>query len=31
MPAEAGKPIYNTPDAQRAWSKLLGLYKQALS
>jgi carboxymethylenebutenolidase len=30
MPAEAGKPIYNKPDAERAWSKLVALYKLAL-
>lgn len=30
MPAEAGKPIYNEPDAERAWAKLQALYKQAL-
>jgi carboxymethylenebutenolidase len=26
MPAEAGKPIYDKPDAERAWAKLLTLY-----
>lgn len=31
MPAEAGKPIYNEPDAERAWAKLQALYKTALS
>jgi len=31
MPAEAGKPIYNKPDAERAWGKLLALYKTALA
>jgi len=31
MPAEAGKPIYNKPDAEKAWSKLLALYKAALA
>jgi len=31
MPAEAGKPIYNKPDAERAWGKLLALYKEALA
>ena len=31
MPAEAGKPIYNKPDAERAWSKLMALYKAALA
>jgi carboxymethylenebutenolidase len=31
MPAEQGKPIYNQPDAEKAWAKLLALYKQALA
>ncbi len=31
MPAEVGKPIYNEPDAERAWAKLLALYKAALT
>lgn len=31
MPAEAGKPIYSKPDAERAWSKLVALYKAALA
>lgn len=31
MPAEAGKPIYNKPDAERAWAKLVALYKTALA
>src|SRR6185436_13473726 len=31
MPAEAGKPIYNKPDAERAWGKLVALYKTALA
>jgi carboxymethylenebutenolidase len=31
MPAEAGKPIYNKPDAERAWAKLQALYKTALT
>lgn len=30
MPAEAGKPIYNTPDAEKAWAKLVALYRAAL-
>jgi carboxymethylenebutenolidase len=30
MPAEVGKPIYNKPEAERAWGKLLALYKAAL-
>ncbi len=31
MPAEAGKPIYNKPDAERAWAKLVELYKAGLA
>ena len=31
MPAEKGKPIYNQPDAEKAWAKLLALYKTALA
>jgi carboxymethylenebutenolidase len=31
MPAEAGKPIYNKPDAEKAWAKLVALYKTALA
>ena len=31
MPAEAGKPIYEKGDAERAWTKLLALYKAALA
>jgi len=30
MPA-GGTPIYNKPDAERAWAKLLALYKSALA
>ena len=30
MPSQAGKPIYNKPDAERAWAKLLALYKAGL-
>ena len=30
MPLQDGKPIYNMPDAERAWSKLVTLYKTAL-
>jgi carboxymethylenebutenolidase len=30
MPANDGKPIYNKPDAERAWAKLVALYKAAL-
>lgn len=31
MPAQAGKPIYNKPDAERAWTKLEALYKRGLA
>ncbi len=31
MPAPANAPIYSKPDAERAWSELLALYKQALA
>jgi carboxymethylenebutenolidase len=31
MPLQAGKPIYNKPDAERAWVKLVALYKAALA
>lgn len=31
MPAGNGTPIYNKPDAERAWAKLLALYKKALA
>jgi hypothetical protein len=31
MPKQAsGDPIYNKPDAEKAWAKLLALYKAAL-
>ena len=30
MPAEVGKPIYNKPDAEKAWAKLVALYKTSL-
>jgi carboxymethylenebutenolidase len=30
MPAEASNPIYNKPEAERAWARLLALYKAAL-
>jgi carboxymethylenebutenolidase len=30
MPAQGGKPIYSKPDAERAWGKLLELYRAAL-
>ena len=31
MPAQAGKPIYEKADAERAWAKLITLYKAALA
>jgi carboxymethylenebutenolidase len=31
MPVEAGAPIYSAPDAERAWGKLLALYRTALA
>lgn len=31
MPHQNGKPIYNKPDAERAWGKLVALYKGALA
>ncbi len=31
MPLNAGKPIYNKPDAERAWGELLNLYKTNLA
>jgi carboxymethylenebutenolidase len=31
MPAENGAPIYSEPDAERAWRKLVALYKIALA
>jgi carboxymethylenebutenolidase len=30
MPLSAGKPIYNQPDAERAWGRLINLYKTSL-
>ena len=30
MPMQNGKPIYNKPDAEKAWTKLVALYKRAL-
>jgi carboxymethylenebutenolidase len=30
MPAENGVPIYSRSDAERAWGKLVSLYKLAL-
>jgi carboxymethylenebutenolidase len=31
MPAQGGSPIYSKPDAERAWGKLLALYKTSLA
>jgi len=31
MPLQNGKPIYSKPDAEKAWAKLLALYKAALA
>jgi carboxymethylenebutenolidase len=31
MPLQNGAPIYNKPDAERAWRKLVALYKLALA
>ena len=31
MPAEASNPIYNKPEAEQAWAKLLELYKAGLA
>jgi carboxymethylenebutenolidase len=31
MPLQAGKPIYNKPDAEKAWGKLLALYKAGIA
>ena len=31
MPMQNGAPIYNKPDAERAWGKLVALYKTALA
>lgn len=31
MPLQNGKPIYNKPDAEKAWGKLVVLYKTALA
>jgi carboxymethylenebutenolidase len=31
MPQEGGEPIYSKPQAEQAWSKLLGLYRDALA
>ena len=31
MPANSGAPIYSKPDAEKAWGKLVALYKTALA
>src|SRR5262249_13935890 len=31
MPLQNGSPIYNRPDAERAWGKLVALYKVGLA
>jgi carboxymethylenebutenolidase len=31
MPKQDGKPIYNPPEAERAWAKLLALYKTSIA
>jgi carboxymethylenebutenolidase len=31
MPLQSGKPIYDMADAERAWGKLVALYKTALA
>jgi hypothetical protein len=31
MPAGPAGPIYNMPDAERAWGKLVALYQVALA
>jgi carboxymethylenebutenolidase len=31
MPQQNGMPIYNKPDAERAWTKLLALYKAGIA
>jgi hypothetical protein len=31
MPTDGGAPIYSKPDAERAWGKLLALYKTDLA
>jgi hypothetical protein len=30
MPMQNGVPVYNQPEAERAWGKLVALYKAAL-
>jgi carboxymethylenebutenolidase len=31
MPAQPGMPIYNKPDAEKAWGKLVALYKASIA
>jgi hypothetical protein len=31
MPVEKGAPLYDATQAERAWGKLLALYKSALA
>jgi hypothetical protein len=31
MPTDNGVPLYSAPDAERAWGKLVSLYKGALA
>jgi hypothetical protein len=31
MPLQNGQPIYNKADAERAWGKLVALYKAGLA
>jgi len=31
MPSDNGAPIYSRPDAERAWQRLLALYKAGLA
>jgi hypothetical protein len=31
MPPQNGKPVYNKPDAEKAWAKLVALYKATLA
>jgi hypothetical protein len=31
MPVDNGVPIYSRPEAEKAWSKLVALYKTALA
>jgi hypothetical protein len=31
MPQQGGKPIYDRADAEKAWSKLVALYRATLA